>query len=124
MSQARDEQLINIRPVIASIDLSQNLKKEERFQSETLRPILKFQHALLHCVFNKWKTQQSLDSLSIDDQRHRIKRLLQNNVQLRNQLLGIVIGMMTIDESQYYIDNESDIRKRIISMLVERLMHV
>lgn len=117
----RDQSLIKLRPYIDTIDLSKSISPHEVFQSSCLRPILKYQNEAIHILFDQSK-QTSYESLSEADQRNRIKSLLQKNIQLRNQLLGLVIAMMTKDELTYYFDHEAESRKRIVSMLTERLI--
>lgn len=121
MSLKRDEAILTIRPVISTIDQSKPSSVSESFQNRTLRPILKYQHEVIVTLFNQFK-QSSYDSLSQADQRNRIKTLLQNNLQFRNQLIGVVIAMMTKDELHIYFTHESEMKKRVISMIVERLI--
>lgn len=119
----RDQSLIDLRPEIPTIDLSKSMSPQEEFQSSTLRPILKYQNTAIQILFNRYR-QSSYETLSSADQRNRIKSLLQKNIQLRNQLLGLVIAMMTEDELEFYFKQESEMKRRIKSMLVERLIYM
>jgi hypothetical protein len=39
----------------------------------------------------------------------------------RNAFKGIVIGLFTIEEYSFYIKNSSNLNKRMMNMLIERL---
>ena len=45
----------------------------------------------------------------------------QKDVKFRNTLRGAVIGLFTTDEYSIYAENDSNINKRMMSMLAERL---
>lgn len=122
MNVSRDEHLLKMRPQIPSINLAKNLSAAESFQNATLRPILKFQDELIQIVFKTNRNHLQLDSLSIADQRHRITKILESNSLLRNQLIGLIIGLMTVKECENYLEMESEMKRRIKTMLVERLI--
>ncbi len=122
MKSKRDEDILAIRPDIPSIDLTKSLSKSEAFQNETLRPILKYQHDLIISIFAAKSINQQLSRLTKPDQRHRITKLLESNTLLRNQLIGLVIGLMTNQELETYFLMESEMKRRIKTMLIERLI--
>lgn len=116
----RDEKIKEVRPDLA-LD-SKNKKPIELFQNETLRPILKLQHDISigllknHSNFKSEKlfhsTEQQIQEL--------LKLFLQKNLDLKNQLLGLVIGHFTMQEYEYYKVEHKEIRKRIIQMQLKR----
>ena len=122
MNANRDRKVLSLRPEIASIDQSKNVTKSEVFQNETLRPILKYQHELIVDIFNAKSTNQQLDKLDKADQRQRITKILESNTVLRNQFIGLIIGLMTKQELETYFEIESEMKRRIKTMLVERLI--
>jgi len=122
MNSTRDEDVQSLRPEISTIDHSKSLSKFESFQNQTLRPILKFQHDLIHALFYEKTNQQQLSVLDIADQRKRINKQLENNTVLRNQFIGMVIGLMTSAEMTTYFEMESEMKRRMKTMLVERLI--
>ena len=122
MNANRDRKVLSLRPEIASIDQSKNVTKSEVFQNETLRPILKYQHELIVAIFNAKSTNQQLDKLDKADQRQRITKILESNTVLRNQFIGLIIGLMTKQELEAYFEIESEMKRRIKTMLVERLI--
>ena len=50
-----------------------------------------------------------------------IENAIQRDIKFRNSLKGIVIGMFTISEYQEYIQNSSNLNKRMMNLLIERL---
>jgi len=122
MSSIRDEALLSLRPTIQSIDQSKSISESEAFQNQTLRPILKYQNDSIKSLFFEKINDQQLSLLDEADQRQRITKQLENNTVLRNQFIGMVIGLMTSEEIINYFAMESEMKRRIKTMLVERLM--
>ena len=73
-------------------------------------------------MFTAKSNTQELSKLDIADQRHRITKELGGNTILRNQLIGLIIGLMTNQELETYFELESEMKRRIKTMLVERLI--
>lgn len=96
---------------------------EESFQNEVLRPILKLQNDIFLSAFFNYITKNKLD---FHNQTHEkkltiIDNAIQKDIKFRNALKGMIIGLFTADEYTVYIKNASNINKRMMSMLVERL---
>ena len=118
---SRKEQLLSIRPII-------NYKVEaiseiEKFQNTTLRPILKFQNELLIAIFKAYikRYKNAFYELPIEGKMNYIDNAVQKDAKFRNSLKGLVTGMFTLDEYQYYSENSSEISKRMMQMISERL---
>ncbi|MDI1255766.1 MAG: glyoxalase [Flavobacterium sp.] len=96
---------------------------DEFFQNQTLRPILKLQNDLFLEVFRNYIAKSKTDfyNFNVDKKLHFIENSIQRDIKFRNSLKGIVIGLFTIDEYSTYIKNSSDLNKRMMSMLIERL---
>jgi hypothetical protein len=95
----------------------------ELFQNEVLRPILKFQNELIKSVFVGSLNKQEIDFSKINHQGRLdyITRVIQKDLGLRNVLIGVVLGMMTVDEIFQYYLHENEYRRRISKMVIERL---
>ena len=96
----------------------------EKFQNEVLRPILKFQHdVFIQYMASKFR-QIGIDynKLNPSDLRNKITASLSKDQKIRNQLLGMVLGLMSGDQLSRYFQNEQEFRKRIFSMLKERII--
>ena len=50
-----------------------------------------------------------------------IENVIQRDIKFRNSLKGIIIGLFTVEEYKEYIQNSSNINKRMMNMLIERL---
>lgn len=96
---------------------------EESFQNEVLRPILKLQNDLFVASFINYISKNKADFFnhSLDKKQSVIENAIQKDIKFRNVLKGMVIGLFTSDEYAIYTKNSSNINKRMMSMLVERL---
>ncbi|BCY29134.1 hypothetical protein KK2020170_20020 [Flavobacterium okayamense] len=120
--KTKDEALLEIRGnSIGQIFETSTL--EERFQNQTIRPILKFQNDLFVEVFKNYATKQKgvFFTLSPEKKMNYIETAIQRDIKFRNSLKGIVIGMFTISEYKEYIQNSSNLNKRMMNLLIERL---
>ena len=50
-----------------------------------------------------------------------IENAIQRDTKFRNALKGIIIGFFTIIEYKEYIQNSSNINKRMMNLVIERL---
>lgn len=96
---------------------------DEIFQNEVLRPILKLQNDLFIASFINHLSKNRIDfsSFSIDKKLTTIENLIQKDIKYRNALKGMIIALFTADEYAFYIKNSSDLNKRMMGMLIERL---
>ena len=96
---------------------------EERFQNQTLRPILKLQNPLLVAVFQQYieKRKGVFYGLSVAKKLAYIENALIKDQMFNNTVKGLVIGLFTLKEYEAYITQASALNKRMMSMLVERL---
>jgi len=96
---------------------------DEFFQNQTLRPILKLQNDLLVEVFKNYiaKSKSDFFHFTVEKKLQFIEHSIQRDIKFRNSLKGIIIGLFTVDEYSRYIQNSSDLNKRMMSMLIERL---
>jgi hypothetical protein len=118
----RDTFLIDLRGEPLGTILAQSTS-EEVFQNRTLRPILVLQNELFIEVFLNYAVKQKnvFFSLPPDRKMSYIENVIQRDIKFRNSLKGIIIGLFTVDEYKDYIKNSSNINKRMMSMLIERL---
>ena len=120
--KTKDESLLEIRG--ASIGtISENSSAEEKFQNQTLRPILKLQNDLFLEVFRNYATKQKgvFFTLNPEKKMQYIENVIQKDIKFRNSLKGIIIGLFTISEYKEYIQNSSNLNKRMMNLLIERL---
>ena len=119
----RSQKLLQIRPVIPSAKILPNMSDDERFQNETLRPIIKLQNDLLLASFQNYivKGKNSFYSLSLENRLNYIMNAIQKDIKFRNSLKGMVIGQFTVEEYTVYIKNSSALNKRMMNMVIKRL---
>ena len=98
------------------------ISTEELFQNNTLRPILKFQNDLLMELFIVYaiKNKNVFFSLSIEKKNIYIEKATTSDIAFRNQLIGVIVGLFSVEEYLEYAKNSSNLNKRIITMLIER----
>ena len=96
---------------------------DEFFQNETLRPILKLQNDIFIEVFRNYIAKSKTDfyHFTMEKKLQFIENSIQRDIKFRNSLKGIVIGLFTVEEYSRYIQNSSDLNKRMMSLLIERL---
>lgn len=113
---------LDLRPIIETKEF-ENSTVEERFQTQTLRPVLKLQNELLLGLFKNHiiESKNSFYALNREKKDLFIENSLQKNLALKNKLLGLTIGMFTIEELEVYSTQTNLYNKRIISLLVERI---
>ncbi|MGB1313306.1 MAG: glyoxalase [Bizionia paragorgiae] len=116
----RKEQLLAIRPVISTIRITDGMSSDERFQNETLRPVIKLQSNLFTEVFRNYidKHKNVFYQLPLEKRLDYIENALQKDIKLRNALKGMVIGQFTVEEYSRYIKNSSALNKRLIDIII------
>ena len=120
--KTKDEAILEIRGESIGT-VTDRSSVEEKFQNQTLRPILKFQNDLFIEVFRNYATKQKgvFFTLNPEKKMNYIENAIQRDIKFRNSLKGIVIGMFTITEYKEYIENSSNINKRMMNLLIERI---
>jgi hypothetical protein len=113
---------LDLRPIIETKEL-ENSTREERFQTQTLRPVLKLQNELLLRLFKNHiiESKNSFYSLNPEKKALFIENSLQKNLALKNKVLGLTLGMFTIEELEEYSSQTSLYNKRINTLIVERI---
>lgn len=120
--ETRDELLLALKGTTIGL-VTKDSSSEEKFQNETLRPILKLQNDLFIEVFRNYAIKQKgvFFTLSPDKKMNYIENTIQRDIKFRNSLKGIVIGMFTVSEYNEYILNSSNLNKRMMNLLIERI---
>ena len=120
--EARDNHVLEIRGEALGTITNQS-SFEEIFQNRTLRPILKLQNDLFVAVFINYAVKQKnvFFSLSPEKKLAYIENVIQRDIKFRNSLKGMIIGLFTVTEYNEYIQNSSNLNKRMMNMLIERL---
>jgi hypothetical protein len=95
----------------------------EKFQNEVLRPILKMQNDLLVQIFKHYceKRKGIFDKLSDKDKSIYIEQAIKKDMKFKHYLEGIITGMFTMEEYDNFMENEDELTKRMVNMLVQRI---
>lgn len=116
----RNKLLLGLRPALSLAKASGPI---EQFQNETFRPILKFQNDLLitlsqHQFIKRKKVYFQLSALK---QAAYIEQQVIQDKNFKNLLFGTVLAHLTTEELSFYQQNESELRKRLTSLIIQRL---
>ncbi|WP_291961762.1 glyoxalase [Maribacter sp.] len=119
----RTQKLQSIRPLIASAKIMPNMSDDERFQNQTLRPILKLQNDLFLASFQNYikKMKNTFYELKLEKRLDYVTKAIQKDVKFRNSLKGMIIGQFTVEEYELYIKNSSALNKRMMNMVIKRI---
>lgn len=110
-----------IRPILTfEIEAETDI---EKFQNEVLRPILKMQHDLLIQIFKHYckKRKNIFDKLSDKDKSTYVEQAIKKDMKFKHYLEGIITGMFTLEEYNMFMENEDELTKRMMNMIVQRL---
>ena len=120
---SRSTNLLSLRPEITSARITNDMSQDERFQNQTLRPILKLQNFLIISVFKNYigKHKNRFYELTLEKRMEYIENAVQKDIKFRNSLKGLIIGQFTVEEYESYIQNSSALNKRMMAMVIERL---
>ena len=111
-----------LRPVLKNL-INSNTSDLERFQNEVIRPIIKMQNNLLVAFFNNYIRNRKIEfnKLEAEFQKNKINTILTKDINFKNILIGSIIGLLNENEIKIYLKSKSELNKRIIQMVMQRL---
>ena len=59
--------------------------------------------------------------MDVSDKHQFIEQSIKQDVKFKNLMIGIVIGLFSLDELEFYQTHETELNRRITTMLVQRL---
>ena len=109
------------RPNIKGI-INSGTQEIEKFQNQVLRPILKQQHQLLSVYFHTALKSHKMNFLmqSLEVKNQLIDRMLSKDHTLRNIQIGMIVGMLSLEEFASYAKYQREYNRRMIQMLKKR----
>lgn len=116
-----NDTLKELRPLIQKENGEAN--DLERFQNEVLRPIFKLQHEIFQMEWfqsGHFKHIQSLENHIL--KRSALSSFLSKNIRIFYRYVGIICGLFTDAEYQFYLGHQTLIDKRIKELLITRLL--
>ena len=104
-------------------NISSQSSSEELFQNEVIRPILNLQNDLFIASFLNFISKYKRDfyTKTVENKLSIIENAIQKDIKFRNALKGMIIALFTTDEYAIYIQNSSNLNKRMMNLLIERL---
>jgi hypothetical protein len=116
----RNNDILSLRPPI-SVDQERNPLLIEEFQNTVLRPVLKFQHDLLLYYFKQHIAYVHMP-INDKDRSAYLQNCFSKDVNLRYFYIGLIAALFTTEEILFYKENSSEINKRILQMLIQRII--
>lgn len=112
-----------VRPVLKNL-INSNTSDLERFQNQVIRPIIKMQNNLLTVFFKNYIRNRKIefDRLKSEDQENKIKTILTKDINFKNILIGSIVGHFDENEIEIYLKSTSELNKRIIQIVNQRLL--
>ena len=116
----KEDKLLGLREEILTEKSEQT--PIEQFQNTTIRPILKYQHSILIVFFNANVHVQYIVSanFSLLKKQNQLKLFTSKQLAFRAQLLGMVTGLFTEAEFEFYLSEKVNLDKRIANMILDR----
>ena len=110
------------RPILSDL-VNAGTSNTERFQNEVIRPIIKMQHNLLIVLFQDYTKQRKIDFVNLNKEKQieKINATLIKDTNFKNILLGTILGQFSIDELTFFTKNPSELKRRIIQIIKQRL---
>ena len=111
-----------VRPNLINL-INSNTSDIERFQNEVLRPIIKMQNNLLVAFFKNYIKNNKIkfNKLKAEVQENKINTILTKDINFKNILIGSIIGHLEENEIEIYFKYKTEINKRIIQIIKQRL---
>ena len=112
-----------IRPVLKNL-INSNTSNIERFQNQVIRPIIKMQNNFLVVFFEDYLKNRKIEFyiLKYEDQENKINTILTKDINFKNILLGSIVGHFNENEIKVYLKSTSELNKRIIQIIKQRLL--
>ena len=113
-----------VRPNLPSSLTEGELKEEELFQNMVLRPVIKMQHDLLILKVKSYFSSKKVIFHLMDTSKRAaaIESAFQNDLALKKEIQGMIIGQLTQDEFKLYLNWERSVNKRIVQMVRNRMI--
>ena len=113
-----------VRANITTIENNIDTSPAEQFQNDVLRPIIKMQHELLMAYFKNYIAQKKINfnGLPTFKQIEFIESFIKSDLGFRGELRGLVIGQFTMAEYEQYRASKSELNKRMINIIQQRIL--
>ena len=112
------------RPIIPNAQILEHTTELERFQNESLRPIIKALNDLLFVYFQNYTELKKIVIKNYTEEQKSkfITVAFLKDQQLKNELKGFVIGHFSVEEYVFYKNSTKEINKRILGIVKQRIL--
>lgn len=119
----REDRILTLRSAVITQN-SELTTDMEVFQNDVLRPILKFQHTVLVALFNSdLQLQKQLERIGTEEEYTTIlQNYITKEARFRSLLIGVIIGLFSQQDLEFYLLDKRSVSKRIVSMLIKRFV--
>jgi len=120
----RKKTIAALRPEIPSIERLVGMTDVEKFQNDVIRPILKYQHDVIvgYAISKAVDRNSKFPNLTTIEKERYLDKVTLKDSKIKQALNGMVIGLMTIEEMNKYLAIESEYKRRINTMIRERIV--
>ena len=120
----RKKTIAALRPDIPSIKRLESMTDVEKFQNDVIRPILKYQHDVIvgYAISKAVDRNSKFANLTAIEKERYLDKVTLKDSKIKQALNGMVIGLMTIEEMNKYLAIESEYKRRINTMIRERIV--
>lgn len=117
--ESRDLKLQQIRP---EIDFGKIPQPLDQFQ-EVLRQVLKFQNDILVQVSLHFLHKKHKDFSGRDEtiKKELFYQSLKKDIPFKKELIGMINGLFTTSEMNFYLGNQQEINKRLAEFVYKRV---
>ena len=111
-----------VRPQLADL-VNTGTLEIEKFQNDTIRPIIKMQHNFLIISFKNYikKSKTDFYNIKTEKQKEKINSILTKDIIFKNMILGGILGQLNDTELIFYLKDSSELKKRILQIIKQRL---
>ena len=111
-----------VRPQLSDL-VNTGTLEIEKFQNDTIRPIIKMQHNFLIISFKNYikKSKTDFYNIKTEKQKEKINSILTKDIIFKNMILGGVIGQLNDEELIFYLKDSSELKKRTLQIIKQRL---
>jgi hypothetical protein len=110
------------RPELPKTLLDNVQTEAEDFQNRILRPLIKMQSDLLmaHLMSKLTLLKTDLLGLNRDQQIDCLTQLYIKDQSFRREVIGMIIGHLTLEEYDCYIQQSKELNRRITQIVLQR----
>jgi hypothetical protein len=118
-----DAARLALRPTVAAELPAQPEATAGDFLHRTLRPVLKLQNQLILLTVADFVREHHLafPAANATEQQRLVAELLGRNVKLRYTIIGLITGLFTSSELEFYRPRRRELNRRLLELAIQRV---